>query len=144
MSGNYLSDVTSSDIITAELEQLSNIYDGRIMLVDGSFRIVKDTYDMDEGKTIISQEVVQSYLGQEIQKYDSENRYIEMTIPLTETTDTAKNVIGVMLISVSTDSIQLNTNYLRNNMLILEMVGGFIVFHEGAGGFHQQHGGRTG
>ena len=127
VSGNYLSDVTSSDIITAELEQLSNIYDGRIMLVDGSFRIVKDTYDMDEGKTIISQEVVQSYLGQEIQKYDSENCYIEMTIPLTETTDTAKNVIGVMLISVSTDSIQLNTNYLRNNMLILEMVGGFIV-----------------
>ena len=119
VAGNYLSDVTSSDIITAELEQLSNIYDGRIMLVDGSFRIVKDTYDMDEGKTIISQEVVQSYLGQEIQKYDSENRYIEMTIPLTETTDTAKNVIGVMLISVSTDSIQLNTNYLRNNMLIL-------------------------
>lgn len=127
VTGNYLADVNSSEIISAELDQLSNVYDGRIMLVDDSFRIVKDTYDMDEGKTIISQEVVESYLGDEIQKYDSESRYIEMAIPLTKTTETEKKVIGVMLISVSTDSIELNMGYLRNNMLILEMIGGFIV-----------------
>ncbi len=127
VSGNYLVDGDASDIIFAKLELLSNIYDGRIMLVDDSFRIVKDTYDMDEGKTIISQEVVESYLGKEIQKYDSENRYIEMTIPLTQMSETEKKIVGVMLISVSTDNIELNMSYLKNSMLILEMIGGFII-----------------
>lgn len=127
VSGNYLEDVSSSEIISAELEQLSNIYDGRIMLVNHDFQIIKDTYEMDEGKTIISQEVMESFLGGEIKKYDAENRYIEMTVPLIKTTDTEKEVIGVILISVSTDSVELNMSYLRNNILILEVISGFLI-----------------
>ena len=57
---NYLEDV-ESELIVAQLNQLSNIYDGRIMVIDGSFQIVKDTYGLDEGKTIVSEEVMQSF-----------------------------------------------------------------------------------
>ena len=72
---NYLED-TSSEIINSQLEQLSNIYDGRVMIIDESFHIAKDTYDLDTGRTIISEEVIKSFNGDEITKYDSENRYI--------------------------------------------------------------------
>ena len=102
---NYLEDV-ESELIVAQLNQLSNIYDGRIMVIDGSFQIVKDTYGLDEGKTIVSEEVMQSFRGEEISKHDSENGYIEMTIPLTEVK--SKHIIGVLLVSVSTDGIALN------------------------------------
>lgn len=62
---DYLND-PRSEIINAQLEQLSNIYAGRIMVIDGNFRIIKDTYSLDTGKTIVSEEVMQSFRGEEI------------------------------------------------------------------------------
>ena len=46
------------------------------MLIDQAFHIVKDTYALDEQKTILSEEVMQAYQGETVQKYDSDNRYI--------------------------------------------------------------------
>lgn len=108
-----------SEIINSQLEQLSNIYDGRIMVIDDDFRIVRDTYSLDEGKTIVSEEVVRSFGGEEISKYDSENCYIEMTVPLSE--PESKETIGVLLVSVSTDSIVLNQEYLENSVWIIQL-----------------------
>ncbi len=128
ISNDYLNDSTST-IINAELEQLSNIYDGRVMIIDSSFCIMKDTYNLDTGKTIISKEVIESYYGQEIKKYDSENRYIELTVPIIQNIEATgeKEIVGVMLVSVSTDSIQLNKEYLARNIFILQLMGGFVI-----------------
>lgn len=120
---DYLED-TSSEIINSQLELLSNIYDGRIMVIDSSFHIVKDTYGVDEGKTIVSEEVIRSFGGEEISKHDSDNGYIEMTIPLTDTE--SKEILGVFLVSVSTDSILLNLEYLKDGALIIE-ISSFLV-----------------
>ena len=54
---NYLQNPTS-DVVNAELEQMSNLYDGRVLIINSNFRIVKDTYAMSEGKTMISEEVL--------------------------------------------------------------------------------------
>ena len=35
-----------SDVIDTELSQLSNIYNGRVLVIDDEFRIVEDTYDL--------------------------------------------------------------------------------------------------
>lgn len=118
-SNDYLRD-TSSPNITVQLNQLSTIYDGRVMLIDNAFTIVKDTYQLDEKKTILSEEVMLSYQGDTIQKYDSVNRYIEMTLPLMDTS--GQNVIGVMLLSVSTDSIEMNLQYLKRFALIIQFL----------------------
>ena len=97
---------------------LTNIYGGRILIIDQDFRVIKDTYDMDRGKTIISQEVIQSFQGKETSQYDRKNNYLEMTvrIQITET----KETLGVMLVSISTDEI-------RANMKILETKGMTIL-----------------
>lgn len=119
VTSDYLNDV-SSEVITAQLEQLSTIYDGRVIIIDSSFHIVQDTYGLDQNKTIIAEEVMQSFRGKEMSNYDSENRYIEMTIPLTNV-DT-QEVLGVMLVSVSTDNIVSNLEYLRKSILIMEVI----------------------
>ena len=82
VSNDYLNNAESESAINVQLEQLSTIYDGRVMIIDEEFHIIKDTYNLDTGKTIISEEVIKSIQGEEISKYDSQNRYIEMTIPL--------------------------------------------------------------
>ena len=71
VANDYLQN-SNSTIINAELEQLSNIYDGRVMIIDHSFHIIKDTYDLDTNKTIISKEVIESYNGEEIKKYEQD------------------------------------------------------------------------
>lgn len=116
---------TDSEIINSQLALLSNIYAGRIMLIDGNFHIVKDTYGLDEGKTIVSEEVMLSFRGEEISKYDSENGYIEMTVPLTDLE--SKDVIGILLVSVSTDSIVLNQEYLEKSALIIELTNVLVL-----------------
>ena len=113
---DYLNN-TSLDVINAQLELLSNIYDGRVLLINSGFQIVKDTYNLDTGKAIISEEVVKSFKGEEISKYDSDNRYIEMTIPLTDSN--TEEILGVLLVSVSTDSIVANYEYLKDNTMVI-------------------------
>lgn len=132
VSNDYLNH-SSSIQINAQLEQLSTIYDGRVMIIDDEFHIIKDTYKLDEGKTIVSEEVIKSFYGDEITKYDSENSYIELAIPLTYSTSeqesgkTEQKVLGVMMVSVSTDSINLNFGYLSRNAMIIQMVCIFTV-----------------
>lgn len=115
--------------INAQLEQLSTIYDGRVMIIDDAFHIVKDTYRLDEGKTIVSEEVIKSYYGEEITKYDSENRYIELSIPLVNANseEEEEQILGVMMVSVSTDSINLNYEYLSTNAMVIELICAFSV-----------------
>lgn len=99
---DYLND-TTSQVINGELEQLSSMYDGRILIIDSSLKIVKDTYVLDEAKTIVSEEVIKCFEGENSSKYDQNNKYIELTVPIYDVV--TKEIIGVMLVSVSTDNI---------------------------------------
>lgn len=110
--------------ITSQLKLMSRIYDGRIMVIDETFRIIEDTYQMDEGKTIISEEVVRSYYGEEITNYDDEYHYIELSIPLKayENAEDEEHVIGMMMVSVSTDDIENMLTYIKKTSLILVLV----------------------
>ena len=99
-------DTLSGDIpetIDAEITQFSNIYNGRVMIIDQSYRIIEDSYDLDAGKTIISGDVIKCFEGETVSNYDDRNSYIEVTSPIQGTA--SKEIVGVMLASVSTDNI---------------------------------------
>lgn len=99
----YLSD-TSSEVINTSLVQLTNIYNGRVMVIDEDLRVIKDTYSLDEGKTDVSENVVRCMKGERTNFYDRTNHYIEVTSPIVESG--GDKVLGVMLASVSTDNIE--------------------------------------
>ncbi len=121
VSSKYLNNAEAAKAVDVQLEQFSTIYDGRVMIIDDSFHIVRDTYAIDNGKTIISEEVMKSFTGEEITKYDAQNRYIELTMPLVQTDEKtdAKLTVGVMMVSVSTDSIHLNLEYLSTSTAVI-------------------------
>ena len=128
---NYLQD-SSSEVINAELEQLSNLYNGRVMIINGNLKIVKDTYGISEGKTIISEEVIKCFKGTNTANYDRVNGFIEITVPIVETVSNQNQtedlpegteiVRGVMLTSVSTDTIQATLVILNRKTLIIAMI----------------------
>ena len=104
--------VSSSNIQT-QIDMLTTIYDGRVIVVDSNYEVYYDTYNLDDHKIIIAEEVMRSFKGEDITHYDSENHYIEMTIPISDPDDKNETIIGVLLISVSTDNIVINESYLR-------------------------------
>lgn len=117
-NSGYLEDVTNESI-NSRLEQICNIYDGRILVVDNTFHIIRDTYDLDTSKIIISEEVATSFQGKESSKYDSVNRYIQLTLPIQDV-ETQK-ILGVLLVSVSTDNVRDTVSFLRNIALIVQL-----------------------
>lgn len=128
---HYLQD-TSSEVINAELDQLSSLYDGRVLVINNDLKVVKDTYGISENKTIISEEVVRCIKGENTSRYDKNNGYVEMTIPITETVtfggdekekiERIEIVRGVMLVSASTDSIRITMEILSRKALIVEVI----------------------
>jgi len=134
-TNNYLQD-TSSETINAELLQLSNLYDGRVLVIDQNFNVIKDTYGISEGKTIISEEVIRCFKGKNTSNYDGENQFIEMTTPITLSAEAAgmeilkpleeesleNQIVGVMLTSVATDNITTNIEILDGKASILQLL----------------------
>ena len=111
-----------SQELKAKVDMLTTIYDGRVIVVNDAFRIMHDTYNLDDNKIIISKEVVKSFAGAETVNYDSENHYIELSIPITNPDDEKSAVIGAMVVSVSTDNIVLNLAYLSQIAIIIEVI----------------------
>lgn len=104
LSTGYLSGKTSSDV-EEEAEEVATVFQGRIMILDQNLKILKDTYDLEEGKTAISTEIIQCF-NQPNEKYTNEiGNYIQLTIPIVE--PSTEKVSGAVLISYSTKNLHL-------------------------------------
>lgn len=119
---NYLND-SSSQIVNSKLELLSNIYSGRIILVDRDFRVVKDTYGADEGKTLISPLVIKCFQGQTPERFDSRNQTLQMAVPIVS--PDVKQLQGAMLVTVSTSEIAATIDALEQREVLI--IGSIIV-----------------
>ncbi len=121
---------TSLEVINAELEMISNLYEGRVMIINESLKVVKDTYGISEGKTIISEEVIKCFNGENSAYYDEDHGYIEMTTPIVQvnSSDDKSVIVGVMLTSISNEAIATTKEVLeRNAHLIQNIMNVFIV-----------------
>ena len=131
----YLLD-TSSEVVNTELDQLSNLYDGRVLIIDQNFKVIKDTYGISEGRTVISEEVIRCFKGSASTNYDSKNGYIEITTPIVNTvvsttsgiqaeteSDTKESLAeGVILSSVSTSTIMATLDILNRRAMSVELI----------------------
>ena len=123
-STNYL-DSPTNETLTGELTQLATLYDGRILIIDQNFRILVDTYALEEGRTMLAEEVIKCFKGESTSHYVS-GRFIEMTIPITGNGED-KSIIGVILASASTDSMQARLEDLQNFTEIWIVAGSICV-----------------
>ena len=108
-----------SDVINSELSMLSSVYGGRVMIIDADHRIVKDTFGVETGKTIVSPDVIKCFTGAGTSYYDAKTGVIEITTPIlqksTQRSEGENVVKGVVLVSVSTDIISVTLNILERN-----------------------------
>ncbi|MDE6015867.1 MAG: cell wall metabolism sensor histidine kinase WalK [Acetatifactor sp.] len=130
ISNDYMANYRSEEqvyrnsraVVDAELEMLSNLYEGRVMIINSNFKVVKDTYGISQGKIMISEEVIKCFRGESLSNYDPEHGYIEMTTPIMDTTaNSGEEVVsGVMLTSISNGSIVAMMEMLNRRVMIIE------------------------
>lgn len=120
--------INSRNVISAELEMIANLYEGRVMIINSNFKVVEDTYGISEGKIIISEEVIKCFQGQNVSHYDPEHGYIEMTTPIMDTTGEKSVIEGVMLTSISNGSIITMMEVLNRRVLLIETLMAVVIF----------------
>lgn len=128
INGNYMSD-QSSAVLNSSIVQLANLYNGRIIIVNSSLKIVKDTYELLGKKTLISEAVIKCFRGENRKIYDKEGQFIELTIPITEIKSNSeeKKIVGVVVVSVSTADLAEEREVLTAKSQILIIMVGIMV-----------------
>ncbi len=124
LSSGYL-DGNMQDSVNSEIEQMANLYDGRVIIIDRDFRAVKDTYGIYESKTIISEDVLRAFSGEPSNGYDSSNHYVEVVMPVVDAF--SQEVNGVIIACASTDSLMATIDVLRRQAFILEVIMTIII-----------------
>lgn len=127
-SSGYIYD-PSSDAVSREIDQLSNLYDGRVLVINGDYRIVRDSYGISDDKTIISQEVIKCFRGGEATKYYGRDHFILVSVPILSLADEERDETqGVILALVSTEGIKDTLAHVSRNSSVILVSVGIIVF----------------
>lgn len=110
----------------AEIDQIAEIYDGRIIIVDKNCRIVKDTFDgLEEGMYLVSKEVIGGFSGKESNYQDRTNEYMEVTAPITASS--SKEVMGVVVFNSSIKTIYVLYERIHTTVTISYLVFSIII-----------------
>ncbi|MCR4717201.1 MAG: two-component sensor histidine kinase [Lachnospiraceae bacterium] len=139
-----------------QIEQLATAFDGRIMLVDSDYRILSDTYQLNQNKYLISENVIKSMTGvmtdsennQIIDDYiasyipvnisvdqTEEETAIDSTNPLAVNNQTGMETIGLMVVYSSIKSSNNTINYAEEQskqllflfIIVILMVAGILT-----------------
>jgi signal transduction histidine kinase len=73
-------DVTSE--VDSELTQVSDIYDGRILIVNSGLVVLRDTYGLEEGRTMLVKDVVCCMRGQETKIVRQSDEDVQIILPI--------------------------------------------------------------
>lgn len=105
-----------------QMDMLTTIYEGRIIVVNKDYRIISDSYDLDTDKMIVSEEVVNCFEKATSSVARTEEGFIEKAFPIVNRELDSNEVLGVVVVSVSTNNIELNYEFLSKIAMILDLV----------------------
>ena len=94
----------NKEIVHTDMNQSASVYNGRILIIDSDYNVVKDTYSTMDGMISISQETIQAMGGESVKIYNKEDGMLELAVPI-ETEDKSE-ILGVILFYSSTQDIQ--------------------------------------
>jgi signal transduction histidine kinase len=115
LPSGYLSGA-QDNTINGEIERISEIFHGRILIVNSSLNIIKDTYGLEEGKYLISENVIQTFQGKSSKRKDSKNDLIFVTNPIVH--NISKEIMGVIVMNFSTKDIQTMRDSLEKKAIL--------------------------
>lgn len=93
----------SSSTLDVEVDQLASVLEGRIMILDKNFRIIKDTYGFDQNKYFISEDMIRMMRGDTLKSYETKKGYAEVMVPIFD--EGGKDCQGIVMAFISKEDI---------------------------------------
>lgn len=112
------------DNLNVEIDQLANVWEGRILVIDSSYRIVKDTYTIDQGNYIVYDEVLHVMREEKDKNIRMIDDYAEIIIPIA---NSDKVIYGAMIATVSLKDIEGTNAYIASQANILVLLFSFLA-----------------
>lgn len=113
-----------SDVADVEIQQMAYAYSARILIINSDYIIVKDNYIFDEGKTIITEDVINAFKGKLHSHINYKSSSAVITTPIID--DTGK-ISGVIKVSISGYATIQTINYMKR-ISIAVMIALLLVF----------------
>jgi len=105
--------------IDQEVKRLASIYKGRIIIVNSNLKVIKDTYSLQEGKYLISEDVIQCLNGDGIKPVNNnKTHYLRITYPITRDDGNSNEIIGAVVMCFSTKDIELIRDSMQRRVII--------------------------
>ena len=112
------SDVT----MVTRLDEMSQLIDGRVILISSSLRIVYDSYSLDNGKIFLWGNVTRSLAGEELTYYYRDSALLTTTIPITVVNDNNETEISGVLLATGT------FRYIDENLRHIIAIEAILIF----------------
>lgn len=113
-----------SDAADVEIQQMAYAYSARILIINSDYIIVKDNYIFDEGKTIITEDVINAFKGKSHSHINYKSSSAVITTPIID--DTGK-ISGVIKVSISGYATIQTINYMKR-ISVAVMIALLLVF----------------
>ena len=95
---NYLSDPEQGQA-NSRLNLIADVHEGRILVLNRDFRVVRDTYSAEEGSIIISPLVIRCFRGENASRHYPQQHTMELAVPITQAG--SEEIQGVVFITAS-------------------------------------------
>ena len=101
-----------SEQVNAYISQMSDLWSGRIQVINRDFRVIRDTYVSSEGRFYIAPEVMEAFGGKTTSTLDEENHTIYVVRPIAGTDE---QIHGVLLVSADTSMLESEIRQVRRS-----------------------------
>lgn len=124
VSSAFFSNSGSSEL-DSELTQISDIYDGRILIVDSNLTILRDTYNLEEGRTILIKDIIQCMQGKTNRAVNKSEDDVQIILPIFSSDKQSAN--GAVVMDFSLNSVNRMYQSIQTISLTMMLLLGVIV-----------------
>ncbi len=104
------------------LYQYTSMLGGRILILDSNRRVMVDSFHLLDGNTINNKEIRQAFQGQEkYGYYRTDKDILQAAVPIMQVVDTDKNVLGLVLVSVSVSDAFKSIDDFRQQLVVISI-----------------------
>ena len=109
----------NNNMLDNELKAVADSYNGRILVVNSTLKIVKDSFSADIGKTVIWENIIYSMQGESLYYYDKLTNYLIVSVPLVNSDG---DTVGVLVINKSMDYLDQNYDLFVSYALVCAVI----------------------
>ena len=83
-SSGFVNDPAGQDaqLLHTQISLITDLYDGRVVVVDRHCRIIEDSYNLELGKTIIADRVIRGLRGENSTQVNKHSQLVEIVLPI--------------------------------------------------------------